>query len=304
MSYSTVHQIAAETGLPKSWILTEAAAGRLPTIQAGRRTMFDLHATKQAIAARANEGNATMIAPAPANAAPATGVFTVELAASAAGVSVLEIMRAIATGALPASKIGNTYRITAAAFGPWIEKGAPGIEIPPHTRDGELGWFRLDEHTHKAGALADQVGALLADALPENPPAQDEVEITNPGQAVRTLVAKPVTAIGPNVRNSDPPRLPSLGVLYAVHRIRGGVHQVLRDRGKAGNLGDLYASRDLYTAAVDAAVAEFKAGIFYSVTRTYPVAGDPDNPRQVRYFMRNSRLFTDATIRQAVALAF
>lgn len=40
--YTNLRQLAIATGLPMSWLRDEAAAGRLPSVRAGRRLMFDL----------------------------------------------------------------------------------------------------------------------------------------------------------------------------------------------------------------------------------------------------------------------
>jgi hypothetical protein len=45
--FVTVHQLSERTGLPVSFLNTEAEAGRMPTKKIGRRTFFDVEAAVQ-----------------------------------------------------------------------------------------------------------------------------------------------------------------------------------------------------------------------------------------------------------------
>lgn len=44
--------MAAHLGVPKRWLLTEAEAGRVPSLRVGGRTLFDADATAEAIRKR------------------------------------------------------------------------------------------------------------------------------------------------------------------------------------------------------------------------------------------------------------
>jgi hypothetical protein len=47
--FVTVHQLSERTGLPVSFLNTEAEAGRMPTKKIGRRTFFDVEAAVQTL---------------------------------------------------------------------------------------------------------------------------------------------------------------------------------------------------------------------------------------------------------------
>jgi len=47
--FVTVHELSERTGLPVSFLNTEAEAGRMPTKKIGRRTFFDVEAAVQTL---------------------------------------------------------------------------------------------------------------------------------------------------------------------------------------------------------------------------------------------------------------
>jgi len=47
--FVTVHELSERTGLPVSFLNTEAEAGRLTTRKIGRQTFFDVHAAVQTL---------------------------------------------------------------------------------------------------------------------------------------------------------------------------------------------------------------------------------------------------------------
>jgi len=49
----SLYALSRELRLPAAWLRAEAAAGRLPCLQVGRRLLFDLDAVKSALASRA-----------------------------------------------------------------------------------------------------------------------------------------------------------------------------------------------------------------------------------------------------------
>lgn len=51
----TLSRIARRVGVSQQWLRAEADAGRIPCLRAGRRYLFDLDATKEALARRAAE---------------------------------------------------------------------------------------------------------------------------------------------------------------------------------------------------------------------------------------------------------
>lgn len=51
----SVDELAAWLGVPASWLLEEAQAGRIPSLDAGGRVLFDRYAVECALAARASE---------------------------------------------------------------------------------------------------------------------------------------------------------------------------------------------------------------------------------------------------------
>lgn len=58
--YVPLHELAARLRLPKSWIKSEADAGRLPHIKAGRHIRFSFEAVEAALLERTenSEGGA------------------------------------------------------------------------------------------------------------------------------------------------------------------------------------------------------------------------------------------------------
>ena len=52
-AFMSASSVAARLGLPKSWIKSEAVAGRLPCLRIGRRMLFNPDAIEIALSARA-----------------------------------------------------------------------------------------------------------------------------------------------------------------------------------------------------------------------------------------------------------
>lgn len=50
IGYICLSELSHATGLPASWLKREADAGRLPSLRAGRRRMFDIVAVRAALA--------------------------------------------------------------------------------------------------------------------------------------------------------------------------------------------------------------------------------------------------------------
>ena len=54
-----LHVLAMRLGIPAAWLKSEADAGRIPSLQAGRRRLFDLEAVRETLLARSvSEGAA------------------------------------------------------------------------------------------------------------------------------------------------------------------------------------------------------------------------------------------------------
>lgn len=49
-------ELAAELGLPLAWLKAEAKAGRIPSLQVGRRQLFSADAVRRALAERTGGG--------------------------------------------------------------------------------------------------------------------------------------------------------------------------------------------------------------------------------------------------------
>lgn len=56
--FMSSRELARITGLPKRWLEREAAAGRIPSIRAGRRLMFDVNLVRAALARIQGAGGA------------------------------------------------------------------------------------------------------------------------------------------------------------------------------------------------------------------------------------------------------
>lgn len=56
-TFIPLHRLAQRLGLPAAWLKTEAEQGRIPSLRAGRRLMFNPEAVEQALLERA--GNAS-----------------------------------------------------------------------------------------------------------------------------------------------------------------------------------------------------------------------------------------------------
>lgn len=54
-TYVPIKNAAASLGLPAAWLKAEAEAGRVPSIVAGRRRLFDLDQVRRALNERAAE---------------------------------------------------------------------------------------------------------------------------------------------------------------------------------------------------------------------------------------------------------
>ena len=48
-AYISAIELANELGLPLGWLKTEAKAGRIPSLQVGRRRLFDADAVRKAL---------------------------------------------------------------------------------------------------------------------------------------------------------------------------------------------------------------------------------------------------------------
>jgi hypothetical protein len=49
----SLHQLAARTGLPATWLRQEALGGRIPCLRVGRKLRFNLDAVRSALGRRA-----------------------------------------------------------------------------------------------------------------------------------------------------------------------------------------------------------------------------------------------------------
>lgn len=54
-TFTTLQQLARQLGVPAAWLRSEAAAGRVPVLRAGRRWLFDTDAVEQVLRERARE---------------------------------------------------------------------------------------------------------------------------------------------------------------------------------------------------------------------------------------------------------
>lgn len=54
-SFITIHDLSRRMGLPKTYLLREANAGRLPCIRTGRRLMFHLESTERLLREHAEQ---------------------------------------------------------------------------------------------------------------------------------------------------------------------------------------------------------------------------------------------------------
>jgi hypothetical protein len=54
-------QVAAQLGLPLSWVQAEARAGRLPHLKVGRSLFFDLDVVRTALRERAADNSANRV---------------------------------------------------------------------------------------------------------------------------------------------------------------------------------------------------------------------------------------------------
>lgn len=58
--FISLEELAAELGLPAAWLRAEADAGRIPSLRAGRRRMFNLESVEEVLidrsASRAEAG--------------------------------------------------------------------------------------------------------------------------------------------------------------------------------------------------------------------------------------------------------
>lgn len=63
-TYSPLHVAARSLGVPQAWLRAEAEAGRVPSIVAGRRRLFDLDQVRRALNERAAEQAAAVGGPA------------------------------------------------------------------------------------------------------------------------------------------------------------------------------------------------------------------------------------------------
>ena len=52
-TFITLHVLARRLGLPAAWLKAEALAGRIPSLKAGRRMMFEPDAVERALRQRA-----------------------------------------------------------------------------------------------------------------------------------------------------------------------------------------------------------------------------------------------------------
>lgn len=50
--YVSAIELASELGLPLTWLKAEAKAGRVPSLQVGRRQLFDADAVRRVLAER------------------------------------------------------------------------------------------------------------------------------------------------------------------------------------------------------------------------------------------------------------
>jgi hypothetical protein len=55
-AYITAIELANELGLPLAWLKAEAKAGRIPSLQVGRRQVFDAGTVLAALAERTAKG--------------------------------------------------------------------------------------------------------------------------------------------------------------------------------------------------------------------------------------------------------
>lgn len=53
--FISLQELARRTGLPTAWLRAEAGVGRLPSLIAGRRLMFNLEAVESALLDRVDE---------------------------------------------------------------------------------------------------------------------------------------------------------------------------------------------------------------------------------------------------------
>ncbi len=50
---TNIHGLAGKLRLPRSWLITEADAGRIPCLRIGRRRLFNVDAVRTVLAKRA-----------------------------------------------------------------------------------------------------------------------------------------------------------------------------------------------------------------------------------------------------------
>lgn len=54
--YTTLKRLAGALGIPEAWLRAEAEAGRIPSLDIGRRRLFDPEAVRAALAERSRQG--------------------------------------------------------------------------------------------------------------------------------------------------------------------------------------------------------------------------------------------------------
>ena len=55
-TFIPLQRLAQRLGLPAAWLRAEAEAGRIPSLRAGRRLLFNPEAVEDALIERASEG--------------------------------------------------------------------------------------------------------------------------------------------------------------------------------------------------------------------------------------------------------
>ena len=56
-TFISLQELAQSLGLPAAWLKTEAEAGRIPCLRAGRRLLFNAEVVEQTLMERANDSS-------------------------------------------------------------------------------------------------------------------------------------------------------------------------------------------------------------------------------------------------------